>query len=162
MNMKWTDYIAGIVAAAILIPLIRYTGKALWNLRYTAVEVITLRVPRSRLTQKVRFGILHVRDGTDQQDDKGPLLNKKHWFRWQTESTLQVRLRYRRARGCQFKCFVDHRGVAFNDIKALIEELGFTEVSRAEGKLARAFFLVSGYRTVEASGGIRNNFALPA
>jgi len=160
--MNWVEYIAGIIAAAVLIPLIGYAGKALLGLRKTAVETITLRVPTARVPNRVRFGVLHVRDGTDQQDDKGSLLNKEHSFRHKTADIMQAQVRYERARGCQFKCFLDHDGIEFHEIKPLLEELGFMDVTRAASRPSRAYFLISGYRIVEASGDIRNNFAFPA
>lgn len=160
--MNWQEYIWGLIAAVILIPLAGFVAAKLRALAQTTTLRIELKIPDDTIPTGVYFGVLHVRDGTDQQDDKGPLRNKELSFRRRSPDALIARVRYTRRLGCQFKCFAKHAGVPFDEIKGILERLGFEDVTVGEGKQFRAWFVVPNYRVVEAAGNIKNNFHFPA
>lgn len=124
---------------------------------------IFLSIDESLLDLGVLFGLLHVRDGKDQIPDHGPLLNKEICFdHADRRKTFQSSVHYKQNIGFQFKCFVDYEGIPFQDIKTMLEQNGFQNVSRGGGKAYRAWFILPEYPTCHTIDGILNNFFYPA
>lgn len=146
--MNFQEYIWEIIAATILIPLIALVARKLWALAQSSVLSIELKVPDGTTPNGVQFGVLHVRDGTDQQVDKGPIRNREIRFRKRSSDVLLAEVRHVRRLGCQYKGFVDHEGIPFDQISGTLEGLGFHNVKVGEGKPFRAWFLLPDYRVI--------------
>ena len=124
---------------------------------------IVLKLSDEIQNKNIIFGLLHVRDGKDQVDDKGQLLNKEIYFKeLDRHGTLHACVLYTEHLGFQFKCFVDHKGVLFEEVKKLLMDNNFKSVSQGGGKKYRAWFLLQEYGTCNTVDGIINNFFYPA
>jgi exoribonuclease II len=128
---------------------------------------IDLRVSaRVMADERLRFGLLHVRDGREQEGGSEPI-NKTQWFEIQSGSvgsadlvTLTATTRYRRALGLQFKCFVDHKGAEFESVSEILaHEAAIREITRS-ARPHRASFLLASYPTT-SDRGFTNNFLFP-
>ena len=109
------------------------------------------------------FCLLHVRDGKDQIPDKGPLLNREIVFEEiDRHGALIARVTYAKRLGFQFKCFADHKGTPFDEVKALLSSNGYEGIGKGRGKPFRAWFLLPEYTTCRTIDGITNNFYYPA
>lgn len=124
---------------------------------------IHLSLSEEILSTGMNFGILHVRDGKDEVEDKGPLLNIETKFQEiDRRGTLQASIKYRKSLGFQFKCFANYRGIKFDEAKEILDRHGYMEVTKGEGKQSRAWFILSDYSTCITVDGIKNNFFYPA
>lgn len=124
---------------------------------------IVLNLSEELQNKNLTFGLLHVRDGKDQISDKGPLLNREIVFREiDRHGTLVANVTYARQIGFQFKCFVDYKGTAFDEVKDLLSSNGYERISKGGGKPFRAWFLLADYRTCLTIDGFTNNFYYPA
>jgi hypothetical protein len=152
--------LSGLIGAAILpASWIAKQGYALARTRRTRVD---LHLKRASVDPRLKFGLLHVRDGGEDDPERGPLRNKKCWFRWRTRGVgLTAIVRHRPLLGFQFKCFVDHPNMTFNDVRDALEAYGFLSVTAAAGSPNRAYFLLSGFATTGSPGDIVNNFQFP-
>jgi hypothetical protein len=115
--------------------------------------------------RRFKFGLRHVRDGTDQAADRGPLVNTIHWFKKSDgdNTRLVVRLRYAKALGVQFKCFAEYSEMDFEQAANLLrqeEAIGTIDSEGAPGS-SRAWFLLPSHRRVTTSDGFANNFIDP-
>jgi hypothetical protein len=163
--------VAGALAAAILAGLVFIGRSAIRSAREKTKAVIELDVSRGLADEgRLRFGLLHVRDGADQARDAGPPVNEVHWFRRKDgdEPRFFVSLRHTKKLGLQFKCFVDYSGMGFEQVADLLrqeEALGkIFDVSEGQPGSNRAWFLLSSssYPIVNTADGFRNNFLHPA
>jgi hypothetical protein len=96
---------------------------------------------------RLRFGLLHVRDGRGQESD--PPINEDRWFKTQGRPddaadavALVAKTRYRRKLGLQFKCFVDHEGVPFETVSELLAELRCLVRYDLRARFSRCFCLL--------------------
>jgi hypothetical protein len=128
--------------------------------------VIELPLSNMADDRRFKFGLRHVRDGTDQAADRGPLVNTIHWFKKVDgdNTRLVVRLRYAKALGVQFKCFAEYSEMDFEQAANLLgqEEAIGTIDSEGAPVSNRAWFLLPSYRRVNTSDGFANNFIDPA
>jgi hypothetical protein len=93
---------------------------------------------------RLRFGLLHVRDGQGQESD--PPINEPRSFKTRGRSaeaadtvTLIAKTRYKRGLGLQFKCFVDHKGVPFETVSERLGcEVATASVARVPSGSARS------------------------
>jgi len=167
--MDWQQYVLGIVAAAIIIPLIGFIIKIIWDwikiLRETSKVEIDLKVPREILNTGTKFGLLHVRDGKDEVTDKGKLRNKKRWFKEVGEVgqqvTLRASVRYTKKLGFQFKCFADYKGIGFKKLKKALQKRRYSDVGEDVGRRGRAWFIHPAYSSCQTVDRIKNNFFYP-
>jgi hypothetical protein len=114
--------------------------------------------------KRLRFGLLHVRDGRDAE--AGPLKNEIRWFERappggcaESGATLTAALGYRRELGAQFKCFVDHPNLSFEQVSELLASENQLHSPTDGGD--RTWFLLRSYPSVDAGGGLQNNFRFP-
>jgi hypothetical protein len=161
--------VAGALAAAILTGLVFIVRSVIGSARGKGKAVIELDVSRGLADEgRLRFGLLHVRDGDDQARDPGPPVNAVHWFRRRDgdKPRLVVALRHVKALGLQFRCFVEYSGMDFEQISDLLQQeeaLGkISDVSEGQPGSNRAWFLLPSYRIVSTADGFRNNFLYPA
>jgi len=113
----------------------------------------------------LQFGLLHIRDGVDQQRDSGPLRNTEMAFApVDRHGTLEVVVTYQKRLGFQFKCFVDAGSRPFDEVSRLLAENGFVDVSPGQGVRSRIWFILNEYPTVETDNKppFKNNFFYPA
>lgn len=158
--------VLGGAGAAIVSDLAGWSARGLLARREREKAWIELRVSsRVAADDRLRFGLLHVRDGRGEESEP---INEPHWFKRQgtpAEVADAVRLvgetRYRRQLGMQFKCFVEHKGVAFEKVSELLaSEDAIREVTRS-AQPDRAMFLLASYETTSEDG-LKNNFLWPA
>lgn len=139
-----------------------------WVRTRRAKKQAVIALPLSRPVAddpRFEFGLRHVRDGTDQAADQGPLLNTIHWFEKAdgNRTRLETRLRYTKALGAQFKCFADYSEMEFEEAANLLgheEAIGAIDREELAGS-KRAWFLLHSYRRVPTSDGFTNNFIDP-
>ena len=166
-----SGYLLGILAAVVagaILAIGTFVVKSTRRRRGLAKTTITLRLSAQLAGDKrLRFGLLHVRDGRDV--DVGPLKNAPGWFERALPdgdepngTTLIADLRFQRELGVQFKCFVDHPGLSFEQVSSLLasEDQLVSPTGAAAGD--RTWFLLRSYPTVDAGGGLQNNFLFPA
>ena len=162
VTMDGQQYVWGIAAAAILIPLIGVIIRTIWNWSKTSKVGICLKVPLEILNTGTKWGLLHVRDGKDEFPDKGPILHKVYWFKEiDRRGTLKASVRHTKKLGFQFKCFADYRGIDFNKLKEVLEKSGYLSVGEGAGKQGRAWFIHPDYPTYKTADKIENNFFYP-
>jgi len=160
--MNWEQYIWGIIAAAIIIPLLSVAMKRIIHWFKTDKTEILLNVPEKALNTGTKFGLLHVRDGKDEVSDRGELSNKIHWFKKvDQQGNLKISMRYTRNLGFQFKCFADYKEISFGQLKEMLEEKGYLHVTRGEGKAERIWFILPDYPSCKTLDKIENNFIYP-
>lgn len=124
---------------------------------------IILNLSEEIRNKNITFGLLHVRDGKDQIDDKGPLLNKEIYFKeLDRHGTFQASVKYAKHIGFQFKCFIDYKGTSFDEIKTLLIKNKYESIGTGGGKQFRAWFILPEYETCLTIDGITNNFFYPA
>jgi hypothetical protein len=111
----------------------------------------------------LRFGVLHARDGKDDIPGSGPILNEEVSFKQlDRHGTMEATISYSKRLGFQFKCFVDHGELEYEKIKQLLEDAGFLEISKGQGKRFRIWFILKGYPTYQTMDGFINNYFYPA
>ena len=89
------EFWLGILATGIIVPLIAIVVREIKKYSGTEKAEIIIQPPADLDGRSIKFGLLHVRDGKDEIDDRGPLLNKVHWFKPAKNSLgLKVHLRY--------------------------------------------------------------------
>ncbi len=94
--------------------------------------------------------------------EKNQTLNRERRFHPVSDrGTFEARVRYRRRHGFTFKCFVDYAPLTYDEVRILLSNAGFTEVSKGEGKPNRAWFLLPEYPPIE-DGRFVNNAFLPS
>ncbi|MCP4594790.1 MAG: hypothetical protein GY842_29005 [bacterium] len=158
-NMEWIFSGLGVVVAAALA---RYFAKLVRGKAGKRTARILIKVPLGLTGSDMEFGLLHVRDGKDDVEDRGPLLNKTKSFKAVDErGTLAARIKYSKRLGFQFKCFVDHPGMDFAEVKGILKKAGFPAVEKGGGKQQRAWFLHPDYPTCKTVDQITNNFFYP-
>ena len=124
---------------------------------------IVIHLPEELRNPFFRFGLLHVRDGKDEVSDSGPLINREVLFKEIDRlGTMETSVEPVMHLGFQFKCYVDHQGRGFDEVKNLLESAGFTLVSEGEGRPFRAWFILPGYSTYQTIDGFTNNFYYPS
>lgn len=157
--MDWEQYLWGIMAAGMIIPLVSLAiNRILYLLKTEKVEIF-LKVPKEILCTRTNFGLLHVRDGKDEVSDRGPLQNKVKWFKKVDErGDLRTSVRYTKNLGFQFKCFADYRKIDFDRLKEVLEKNKFLNFTKGEGKAKRAYFIHPDYPICKTVDGIENNF----
>lgn len=160
--MNWRDYIWGIIAAVIIIPLASLVINRIVHWFKTDKANIFLRVPDEILGSRTKFGLLHVRDGEDEVSDRGPLLNKVRWFgEVDKRRNVGTSVRYAKNLGFQFKCFADYKEISFDRVKQVLENNGYLSVRKGRGKAKRAWFIHPDYPPYKTLDGIDNNFFYP-
>jgi hypothetical protein len=119
--------VAGAIAIATgVIAALAFLLRSYVKKRGKTTTPITLQLPRKLAEdERLKFGLLHVRDGKDQAIEQGSLLNKTYWFRelngtrrasadiGDATTTLEASPKHAKALGFQFKCF---RGVRRNGL----------------------------------------------
>lgn len=164
--MSWREFLLWIIGVGVIIPLVMKARDQLeqWLLKR---ETATLKLePSERLLEmdEVEFGVLHVRDGKDQVEDSGELLNEKLRLQ-ETENDraeLAAKIAFRRELGFQFKFFVDCDDVEFGTVAEPLRSDGYKNVNEAESTANRVFFLHPDFPTCETTDGHINNFYYPA
>lgn len=160
--MNWEQYVLGIIAAAIIIPLLKLYIEKIIHFFKAAKTEISLDIPAEVLDTETKFGLLYVRDGKDGCSDRGELLNKIHWFKKvDQKGNLKVSIRHTRNFGFQFKCFAGYKKISFDQLKEMLEEKGYQHVRKSEAKTDRIWFIHPGYPTCKTVEGIENNFFYP-
>jgi hypothetical protein len=163
-----SGYLLGIlaaVAAGAILAFGTFLIKSARRRRGQAGATINLPLSaRLAADERLRFGLLHVRDGRGAE--AGPLKNEIRWFERappdgdaEVGSTLTAALRYRRELGAQFKCFVDHPGLSFEQISELLASE--TQLASPTDAGDRTWFFLRSYPSVDAGGGLQNNFRFP-
>jgi hypothetical protein len=127
-----------------------------------AFEVTDEQVMDELQRRNLEFGVLHVRDGKEQANDYGPLLNDPHFLEQEGARRYSTTLKYTKRLGVQFKCFVNYGNNDYNDIKQLLEQVGFHSVTQGARESRRAWFLLPGYDDYRTPTGEVNNFHYPA
>ena len=159
------DTVIGSVVAVLVAAALGAIGVRAKRLGKTARTLIELPLSKPLAAdRRFRFGLWHVRDGTDDATERGPLLNETHWFEPAVDRTrLVASLRYERRLGAQFKCFADYSDMDFEEAANLLsqEETIAAVDPGGSPRSQRAWFLVGSYGTVTTSDGIRNNFVFP-
>lgn len=159
--MDWTQYIWGIIAAAVIIPVIGAVIKKIYYWSKTDKAEISLEVSHD-LLHMGKFGLLHVRDGKDEYSSNRPHLHRVLWFNETKQwNNLKTSVRYIKNLGFQFKCFIDYVGIDFNQLRESLEKEGYLEVKKGKGKLNRAWFIHPEYPIYKTADGIKNNFFYP-
>jgi hypothetical protein len=162
------------ITEAVIVPVVgalatAAIGGLVWVIRWmrrTTKAAIELPLS-STLADDVRFrfGLRHVRDGTDEATAQGPLLNRDHWFRTdERDSTrLVARLRTTKGLGVQFKCFAEYSDMDLEDAATVLDqEAAIRAVEREDPpRSRRVWLLLSSYRTVSTAEGYTNNFLNP-
>jgi hypothetical protein len=158
--------VLGAVIAALAVSAIG--ALAVWLRSRRAKKRVAIELPLSRMLagdSRFRFGLRHIRDGTDQAADHGPLLNTIHWFEKANGdgTRLVVRLRYAKRLGAQFKCFADYAQMPFEEAANLLgQEEVIRTIDREEAPGSnRAWFLLTSHRAVTTSDEFTNNFIDP-
>ena len=160
--MNWEQYAWGIIAAAIIIPLISLATNTIIHRLKTDKTEIFLKIPKEVLNTGIKFGLLHVRDGKDEVSDRGKLLNKINWFKKvDQQGNLKTSVRYTKNLGFQFKCFADYTDIGFDRLKEMLEGKGYLHVTKGEGKAKRVWFIHPDYPTGKTVDKIENNFFYP-
>lgn len=163
-----SGYLLGILAAVAAGAILAFGAFLIKSARRRRGQArATINLPISAqlaVDQRLRFGLLHVRDGRDAE--AGPLKNEPHWFERalpeggeEVEARLTVGLRFRRELGVQFKCFVDHPGLSFEQVSSLLASEN--QLESPTGARDRTWFLLRSYPSVDAGGGLQNNFLFP-
>lgn len=99
----------------------------------------------------LKFGLLHVQNGTT--NDSKDIINKDHWFKTAKSmdlKRLKTSLRFKKNLGLQFKCFVEYKGIKYDQLKILLEKNGYKFVSKGSTGY-RAYFILPAIKTVEAT-----------
>ncbi len=160
--MNWEQYIWGIIAVAIIIPLVSLAMNRTIHWLKTDKTEIFLKVPEEVLNTEIKFGLLHVRDGKDEVSDRGELLNKINWFKKvDRQGNLKTSVRYTKNLGFQFKCFADYMDINFDQLKEVLEKNGYLRVTKGEGKAKRVWFIHPDYPSCKTVDKIENNFFYP-
>jgi hypothetical protein len=135
--------------------------------RSSANEPIRIEPPHELSPSRgIRYALLYVRDGTDAIAGDEPPVNKTIEFTSVSPTTLEAKLVYRRALGCQFKCFFDVRDETFSveDINRLTADRpwrldGPKPVENDDARCTRYFFLLlDKYRLEETRDHFVNNY----
>ncbi len=157
------ENIAKIIGVGIIIPLLTIALKKIIHLFKTDKVEISLKVSEELLNTGAKFGLLHVRDGKDEDPDRGPKKNKKKWFKKvDKKGNLRTSVRYTKNLGFQFKCFADYREINFDRLKEMLEKNKYRNVSKGEGKVKkRAFFIHHDHPTCKSIEGFENNYFYP-
>jgi hypothetical protein len=118
------------------------------------------------LDKNITFGVLHVRDGKDEVQESGPLLNDELFFKdvASAPKEKEVVVNYRGNLGFQFKCFADYEdsGLSLNEVAQLLEENGFRDIREGGAQKKRVWFLLEGFPTYTTVDHLINNFFYPA
>jgi hypothetical protein len=155
---KGNDYIP--VSGAELKPYIDLTYSVSAERVYVPQEQkISLKVTSELEGKSLRFGVLHVRDGTD--EEPSALLNVQHYLQKEDGNEYSTTIEYDKRLGFQFKCFVDYGSNDFAEIRELLEQAGFKSISRGPRNSQRAWFLLPEYAEYTTETGFENNFHLP-
>ena len=157
------ENIFNIISAGIIIPLLIIALKRTIHLLKTDNIEISINVSEELLNTGAKFGLLHVRDGKDEDPDRGPKKNKKRWFKKiDKRGNLRTSVRYTKNLGFQFKCFADYREINFDRFKEMLEKNKYRNVSKGEGKVKnRAYFIHYGHPTCKSIEGFENNYFYP-
>ena len=160
--MDWLSFALGALSGGCLTPLLKKATYAALARTGKRTAIVRVACPRSLRRDGITFGLLHVRDGKDQVDDKGPLLNRTVKFSGpDIRGMLTAKVRFDRRLGFQFKCFVDHGALAIDEVKAALIGSGFTDIGKGGGPPRRVWFLTPDYGTCQTVDGITNNFSYP-
>lgn len=113
--------------------------------------------------QSLKFFLLQVRNGKDEVPGAGPPLNKEIEFsKIDDRGNLEAIVRTPANSGFQFKCFVHYAPLEFQNVKKLLEEAGFDQISEGGGRSFRAWFLIKNYPVYTTKDGFVNNFYYPS
>lgn len=160
--MNWKQYVLGIIATGIMIPLLKSVISRIKHLSRTDKVEISLKIPEEILSTGTKFGLLHVRDGRGKVSDRGPVLNKVMWFKEvDRRGNLKTSVRYIKNLGFEFKCFANYTTIDFNELKKVLEKNGYLHVSKGAGKPKRAWFIHPDYPHYITDGINENNYFYP-
>ena len=157
------ENIFNIISAGIIIPLLIIALKRIIHLLKTDKIEISLNVSEELLSTGAKFGLLHVRDGKDEDPDRGPKKNKKRWFKKiDKRGNMRNAVSSTKNLGFQFKCFADYREINFDRLKEMLEKNKYLNVSKSEGKVKnRAYFIHYDHPTCKSIEEFENNYFYP-
>jgi hypothetical protein len=118
---------------------------------------IELTDPLERMN--LRYGVLHVRDGTD--EDYKPKMNREHDLEREDGRKYAATVNYTERLGFQFKCFAEYGNHNFANIKQLLEDAGYKYVSQGRQDTEKVWFVSPEYGEVRTREGFVNNFYFP-
>jgi hypothetical protein len=155
--MNWEQSLLSIIAAAIIITLLKVSIERIIYFFKTGKTEIPLNIPEAVLDTGTKFGLLYVKDGKT-----GKLINKIRRFKKvDQQGNLKISIRYPRNLGFQFKCFADFKGISFKQLKKTLEGNTYQHVSKSTAKTDRIWFIHPDYSTFKTVDGIENNFFFP-
>jgi hypothetical protein len=123
---------------------------------------ISFRVTDELQRENLEFGVLHVRDGKEQANDYGPLLNDSLFMEQEDGNRYSTTLKYDKRLGAQFACFVNYGDSDYDHIRRLLEQADFRHVTQGPRGSRRAWFLLPEYAEHRTPTGEVNNFHYPA
>lgn len=124
---------------------------------------IVIKPQPALLRKDLKFGVLYVRDGRDELPEHGKLRNKDIPFEeLDKRGTLVATIKHDPILGCQFKCFIEHRGLTSDQVKPFLERSGFKEPDESMADPFRTYFLLTEYPTCKTMPeGWTNNINYP-
>ena len=160
--MTVSETIFATVVAALVISLITYLVIRLRRRLNLARAKIYLNFLQAIPDDKIRFFVRHIRDGKDEVEDRGPLLNKDKRFRpTKRNNEWVVTVSYSKNLGFQFKCYVDFPTELKDKVIKFLENNGLSKVSSDETLPNRLWFLIPKAPTCETVDHYINNFYGP-
>ena len=150
------------VVAALVVSIVTFLAVQLRKRFRLASGTIRLKLSEDLPDRRIRLMVRHVRDGKDEVDDKGPLLNEdKEFSSARGNAEWVVTLRYLKNLGFQFKCYVEYPPDQKEIVIPFLASSEFREVSPDGTHPNRVWFLLPRVPTCETVDHYTNNFYHP-
>ena len=139
--MTVPETIFAIVIAALVVSIVTFLAVQLRKRSASLCGTIRLKLSQDLPDRRIRLMVRHVRDGKDEVNDKGPLLNEDKGFSSaRGNDEWVVTLRYLKNLGFQFKCYVERPPDQREIVISFLASSGFWEVSPDETDPNRVLF----------------------
>ena len=160
--MTVPETIFATVVAALVVSIVTFLAVQLRKRFRLASGTIRLKLSQDLPDRRIRLMVRHVRDGKDEVNDKGPLLNEdKEFSSARGNDEWVVTLQYLKNLGFQFKCYVECPPDQKEIVISFLASNGFREVTPDETHPNRVWFLLPKVPTCETVDHYTNNFYHP-
>jgi hypothetical protein len=141
-------------------PLIIYLTKGLIGFFRFKRSEVRIDFSNSNPDKRLRFFLRHVRDGKDEIDGRGDIINKDIRLRLKKKFGI-AKVTHSKTLGFQYKCYVDIAAVPENEIYEMLGSNGINECSYDESSKKRIWFLLPREPKCITVDGYENNYYHP-
>ncbi len=157
-TLSFKEKIIAAIIVGLLVPFIIYLVKKIANsFRYktSKVNIDFTKLPPSK---KIEFYLRHVRDGKDDVDGRGEIINNDVKIRFKKNGSGIAKIVHSKTLGFQFKCYVDLGEEPEQNIFDLLGRNGICDWSYDESSNNRVWFLMPNEAKCITVDGYESNY----